>query len=555
MLEGLSFPRPGFAHRDCMGDRDLMVAPALVEPLPQRLRAMFESCEHEFPVDHWYVGGIAVWPLIRVDLYLRWVQAYSATGAAVAALPAAADADRLQRAGVIAARALTSVGAMLRRPLSPPAVKASVLLLSDGISFMNLAHQRFEKFCDPVASIYAEADIDCLKLDPAVRDGRSAAGWFGLGASLDIALQRSRLRRAAAPLLEGYEAFTEVARRSSGVGPMTRRDVARSAGIVEAYAAVFGRLLGSSGARLAFQVSYYSQVGFAFNLACRRAGIRVVDLQHGVAGDSNPAYGYWNCRPSRGLELLPTHFWCWSLAECDAIANWASGSGGEHSALRGCNLLPAFFEAGQIAQDPADTDELERLLAHGSAGTPRVLLTLQPNYMTDPVWRDRVNALIDRSAARLTWWVRPHPMMTDAADEIARALPRVARAALPAAARLPLHMLLANADVHATHSSATVREADELGVPSAVLSETGAGFFAASLAAGSAVRILLDGDISAAAEQVAALAGRPHSTAERTRAACSLIESARSVLLDLTGTGAAGRAADGDAATEENRDG
>ena len=536
-----------------------MVAPALVEPLPQRLRAMFEACEREFPIDRWYVGGIAVWPLIRVDLYLRWVQSYSTTGSAVAALPAAGDAGRLQRAGLIAARALASVSAMLLRPLPPPAVKAAVLLLSDGVSVVNLASRRFEKFCDPVASIYAEAGIDCLKLDPAARDGQSAGGWFGLDASLEMALRRSRLRRIAAPLLEGYEAFAEVARRSCGVCPMTRRDVARSAGIVEAYAAVFERLLDSSGARLAFQVSYYSQVGFAFHLACRRAGIRVVDLQHGVAGDSNPAYGYWNRRPARGFELLPTHFWCWSNAECDAIESWASGSSGDSGALRGCNLLPAFFEAGRIAQDPADTEELERLLANGSAGNPRVLLTLQPNYMTDPVWRDRVNALIDDSAARLTWWVRPHPMMTGAADEIARALPRVARAALPAATRLPLHMLLANADVHATHSSATVREADELGVPSAVLSETGAGFFAASVAAGSAVRILLDGDRSAAAAQVAALAGRPHFTAERTRAACALIESARSVLLDLMGAEAAGGTAaalaDGDASVEESRDG
>lgn len=538
-----------------MGDRDLMVAPALVEPLPQRLRAMFESCEREFPVDRWYVGGIAVWPLVRVDLYLRWVQSYTATGSALAALPVAADAGGLQRAGVIAARALTSVGAILRRSLPPPAMKAAVLLLSDGVSFVNLARRRFEKFCDPVASIYAEAGIDCLKLDPAARDGRSESGWFGLGASLEIALRRSRLRRVAAPLLDGYEAFAEVARRSCGVGPMTRRDVARSAGIVESYAAVFGRLLGSSGARLAFQVSYYSQVGFAFNLACRRAGIRVVDLQHGVAGDSNPAYGYWNRRPARGFELLPTHFWCWSNAECDAIESWASGNGSVHGALRGCNLLPAFFEAGRIAQDPADADELQRLLASGTAGTARVLLTLQPNYLTDPVWRDKVNALIDGGSARVTWWVRPHPMMTGAAEEIARALPRVARAALPAATRLPLHMLLANADVHATHSSATVREADELGVPSAVLSETGAGFFAASVAAGSVVRILLDGDLSAAAAQVAALAGHPRSADERARAARSLIASARSVLLDLTGTGAAGRAASGDAATEENRDG
>lgn len=533
MLESITFPRLGLSHRRGLDGKRLMSVPTIVEPVPARLRLLFEACERDFPVDRWRVGGLDVWPLIRVDLYLRWVQAFSAPSALVVEPPAGRVGGRTRRVVAIAARALGAVGASMRRPPSISSGKAAVVLLSDGISFVNQGERRFEKFCDPVASMYGEAGFACLKLDPVTPAGPGVDGWVGLGASLEGAMRRSRLQLSSSLALEDYARFADFVRRTCGLVPMAGRDVARSAEIVVAYASVFGRIVRDTGARLAFQVSYYSQVGFAFNLACRRAGIRVVDLQHGVAGDANPAYGYWSRLPQRGFELLPTDFWSWSEDEYSAIERWASGSAGQHRALPGCNLLPAFFAAGRIGPAPLQDEELGHLLAQRDATKACILLTLQPNYLTDPEWRARLNALIEYSAVRATWWVRPHPMMAGAADDIIRALPESARASVAAVMWLPLHMLLAHADMHATHSSATVREADELGVPSAVLSEIGAGFFAASIAAGRATCIVPGADIAAATERLLALAGGARASDERLQDAWRNIEAARLVLLGL----------------------
>ena len=117
MLENAFFPLFGLARRDGVDGKLPMSIPAIVDPVPARLRSLFEACEREFPVDRWRVGGLDVWPLIRVDLYLRGVQAYTAPSALVVA-PGGRVGWRARRVGAIAARALSAVGASMRRPSS-----------------------------------------------------------------------------------------------------------------------------------------------------------------------------------------------------------------------------------------------------------------------------------------------------------------------------------------------------------------------------------------------------------------------------------------------------
>jgi hypothetical protein len=74
----------------------------------------------------------------------------------------------------------------------------------------------------------------------------------------------------------------------------------------------------------------------------------------------------------------------------------------------------------------------------------------------------------------------------------------VADAELELATDLPLYALLRHLDLHLTHSSSTVVEAELFGVPSVVISEYGAEFFSDQIASGWALTALTDRAILAA---------------------------------------------------------
>ena len=139
-------------------------------------------------------------------------------------------------------------------------------------------------------------------------------------------------------------------------------------------------------------------------------------------------------------------------------------------------------------------------------------------------------------------------MMLDSIDALEAQLPQCARLALATVAHLPLHALLTVVDLHATQSSATVREAEQLGVPSVVLSELGAGFFATSIAAGNAAFVSAEGASAPVADRVVALAVARHRHEGRAGLAREQIEAAGATLIgrlarsrqDAAGAGAGG---------------
>jgi len=83
-----------------------------------------------------------------------------------------------------------------------------------------------------------------------------------------------------------------------------------------------------------FIICYYSSLGMALCVACRRLGVETVDIQHGVSGLNMRAYGQWGGFPKRAINFntLPQTFYCWAQSDVLAINSWAD-EGEYHQAV------------------------------------------------------------------------------------------------------------------------------------------------------------------------------------------------------------------------------
>lgn len=96
-------------------------------------------------------------------------------------------------------------------------------------------------------------------------------------------------------------------------------EMARSMMFVGGLARRFARRLESLTPRRAYVVNYYSRSALAFCLACRRLGIPVADVSHGLSGRHHYAYGSWHWAPADGYRLLPSVFLTRTADDADAV--------------------------------------------------------------------------------------------------------------------------------------------------------------------------------------------------------------------------------------------
>ena len=168
---------------------------------------------------------------------------------------------------------------------------------------------------------------------------------------------------------------------------------------------IWGRILDTTGVRRVIGI----QPSRELCVACRKRGIWVADIQHGVIGDSHPWYGA-AFREQDPLEQLPNAFLCWDEGSRQVIDVWAASKGVE-TWVTG-NRWVARFQNSSV-QDKLVQSLRERFEANdiNPSRKPSVLLALSwgevniPNgFMVDAMLR-----VIQRTSSQYQWFVRLHP--------------------------------------------------------------------------------------------------------------------------------------------------
>jgi hypothetical protein len=347
----------------------------------------------------------------------------------------------------------------------------------------------WDKISGPVRVECERLGFRCLTLErtpsrvyPVPREDRSTF----VQPRLDLIGVTAELGRHSTEreLLSGYEEAGRLlgSWRADVLFPR-RVDVRTRVARTLAYAGYFERLLARTSARIGFVSNFFDLPGMGFVLACQRQGIHSVELLHAAGNDVNPIYAAWHAVPPAGYELLPSVFWTWSASDAAVIERWSSQTG-RHRAVVGGNPWARLWRSG-TSELAARYDSRIRALAHHLPGELDVLVTLQETLYEKPAILPLLRA-VAATQSRWRWWIRQHPTALEHRTRVNGWLQSegINRAVVDEATRLPLQALLRRADVHVTHSSATVVEAAQAGVPSVITSEYGRELYPLELASG-----------------------------------------------------------------------
>lgn len=444
---------------------------------------LFNRWERELPVREWTVNGIRVWPLLRLSIGTR--------------LQAASDAHRLPATGarswLLRAQVIWDLKETVRAHVRDGAHDAA-LAPADALFLMHTTcRQRldgsfYDMFCDPIADELERDGLRCLSLESAPLPARYRLPRHRASVLIQpeyvLANVKSQIGRSiktwGPTRLQGYpELQSELRTTGTGVVAPSEVSLALQTARIQWLSSYFGVVLSRVQPRVAMSVCYYGDLGWAFNLAARRAGVLSVDLQHGGL-EGNFAYDAFSSLPEDGFELLPDVFWCWSQRDAAVIQGWPSRPSKRHIALIGGQPWTCLWRDDSseiVARTMARVDGMRM-----QAGECVVLLTLQ----WDQGLTDLMKQAICAAPGDLRFWIRLHPHMDSerAAIKAWVAIHAAGRCLVDEPTDLPLPVLLRRVDVHCTRHSTVVQEAAAAGVPSVILDEAGLDWYRAEREAG-----------------------------------------------------------------------
>jgi hypothetical protein len=441
---------------------------------------LLNEVEHSLPVDEWTIASVPAWPVLRIQLAMDlFVGEHTVSGALVSSVPRRALTEFLHRQLRFASAWRADMAGNERHR-----GQVDALLLSDGVSFVQLAGRQYERFCDPIRDRLQATGRSSTLLVPGDRfpHPRYSPSRF-IQPALDLVRLRNRVAAqfsTPSERLPGFGTLLMKMEKRALPMPVSLDALRRQLRLVAAYARYFEGTLGRVQPRVCFLVSYYWLIGYGLLLACRRLGVPAVDLQHGYQGDLHQSYGRWSKVPEGGYAVLPSWFWCWQRSDVAAIRRWAGGTGGAHRAVAGGNLFLEMWRASVLSVTGPDAEFLERV------SRPVVLVTLQTGLLT-PAFVDLLREAIRRSDGSLAWWLRLHPVMLNERDQVLAHFSELHGVEIDRPTSLPLYALLRHVDVHVTLCSSVVVEAEAFGVRSILCSHLGVEVFASQIARGIAV--------------------------------------------------------------------
>jgi lysophospholipase L1-like esterase len=228
----------------------------------------------------------------------------------------------------------------------------------------------------------------------------------------------------------------------------------------------FKNILIRTNPKVAFVVCYYTNIGFAFNLACRELKIRSIDIQHGYTTKYHFSYSNWRKVPSDGYGLLPSFFWCWSKEEASIIEKWTANNQNSHSVLVGGNTWLALWQNIK-AKTHVHSNSIYNKQNNGKH--VKILYT-QSSIMDDFIFE-----AIEKSPTEWVWIIRFHPLIQKKyKNNLIDKLKKLNNKNIEwETDDIPIFALIENIDVNVTTSSSTVIEAQYFGKKSIVTDKYG----------------------------------------------------------------------------------
>lgn len=230
------------------------------------------------------------------------------------------------------------------------------------------------------------------------------------------------------------------------------------------------RLLSGYGDIIPMVDCWYHWNAMAFNIACARRGLPVVEVQHGHISNTHFAYGEWTT--PLASQLMPTHAWAWGPSEAKVLRKMVRTPKKQGRVFVGGNLSLSCAQLqalGKAELAPADLEQISDLRQKYSYVG---LITLQATFFPK-------KSLFDILRKELPDWgfiLRPHRKHWGKPEAISASFGEVCRDGqfvMSATASAPLAELMQKCDGHLTGFSTCARDALGVGMATALIHEWG----------------------------------------------------------------------------------
>lgn len=435
---------------------------------PTEYIEIVNKIEREFSVDQWLVDGIHIWPIVRIYLSTN-MQTKEKHPMPPSKLKMF---YRLLLNFFNEKRYQLKFGDKNHRQ-----PQADVVFLSSSIYKTKINGKWYDRFVDPIRQKLDEDGITSFQFEYVPRRKFRTKQFFPskyIQSKIDLIKYKHEFTKVtiSRDLRNDYGNVEDYLRDYSleqCLPPIDR--IARDVLIVKELSEFFNAHIKRLKAKIGMVVYYYGIEGYAFNLACRNAGITSVDIQHGVQGSLHRAYGRWNRVPLTGYEYLPEVYWCWADEEYQAIYEWSQGYEQYHRPMVGGY---PWLELWKDAANPLTRKYIKEVKNYIQDEESNILVTLQKGREVPGFLLQAIN----QAPSHWKWWIRLHPAMLSELGELRQLFrPFSDRIIIEEATDLPLYSILANVSLHITEWSTTVIEADAFKVPSVVLHPIGVELF------------------------------------------------------------------------------
>ncbi|WP_237715493.1 hypothetical protein [Pelosinus fermentans] len=461
--------------------------------------------EKDFPVNTWEVDGVHIWPLIRNGLSYNL---FSLPTTDLVVSDSTSKCRIFKRGFSLIKQNIDYIKTYIwdfRKNDKINNRQADVLFLNNTGCRRNLKDVWYDVFCDPIIEKLNNEQISHFVLEwnnSKYRMPRNNKSKL-IQPFIDYIRIKTKLikkNKKYQCTLSGLEEFNKYLQSiDARIELYTSEELCREYHFLDELARRFSKDIKVLKPKIAFVSIYYTDVDLAFILACKRNNVITVDIQHGVQGRWQSAYGQWSNIPSNGYELLPDVFWNWSQVEFDAILEW-SQSNGKHHPFVGGNL----FLEQWLDQSSAMIKHYDNIINVGlrNKQTSKITVLYTSNYGKIPKYMIDV---IKSSSDIFTWWIRIHPGMIEKMnifeDDLKQEGLTDVEIQLPTT--LPLPALIRYCDVHITAYSTVVLEAEKFGVASVVTDKSSTYRYGEQINSGVVIEEYEDGDLISAIKKQA----------------------------------------------------
>jgi hypothetical protein len=250
-------------------------------------------------------------------------------------------------------------------------------------------------------------------------------------------------------------------------------ELTASMGAIFHHARIFEKVLKQLNPTALFMSVYYHNIGMAWLLACRRMGVKSIDLQHGRLGPYHGAYTQFTAAPADGYHLVPDRIWCWGEQTKHDIEVDKNPQCTRHGGTVGGNAWLHKWRYGDTAGlEPPEVS----VFANWFPDKRKILVSLQP--LESPVNAVLLEAM-RQSPADWIWLMRLHPLRRHTAPAIAELLQNagIKNFEIERSTIFPLFSLLKITDHHVTVFSSVAIEAAAFGVRTSLIGAEGRDIF------------------------------------------------------------------------------